>query len=178
MKVLFSYWLAVSTFASTPSFYGLLAKSIDGSPVEFSQYAGKVVLVVNVASQCGYTPQYAGLQKLYETYKDKGLVILGFPSNDFGEQEPGSDGEIKKFCKLNYGVQFPLFSKSHVKGEDKNSVYKYLIANEGSGNVEVDWNFEKFLIDRKGKLIHRFKSYTTPSDKALIAALEKALADH
>lgn len=160
------------------SFFDLSAQPIEGqNPVPLSQYSGKTVLVVNVASRCGYTPQYKGLQSLYEKYQGKGLVILGFPSNDFGGQEPGSNSEIKKFCSKNYGVSFPLFAKSPVSGPKKNPVYRYLVsaAEPLSAGGEVAWNFEKFLISKKGQVVGRFKSSVAPDDKDLIAAIEKQL---
>jgi len=150
-------------------------KKIDGSPVDLGSYKGKVVLVVNVASQCGYTRQYAGLQKLFETYKDKGLVVLGFPANDFGAQEPGSDGEIAKFCSSKYGVTFDMFSKITVKGPNKAALYKTL-TESADPKGEVAWNFEKFLIGRDGAVIGRYKSGVAPDDATLVAAIEAALA--
>jgi glutathione peroxidase len=162
---------------ASEGFFSLSATAIDGKQKNLSDYAGRVVLVVNVASQCGYTPQYEALEKLYEKYKDQGLVVLGFPSNDFGAQEPGSNTEILKFCKLKYGVNFPLFAKSHVIGEQKNAVYKFLVDDDaGASHEEVGWNFEKFLIGRKGTLVSRFKSQVTPSDKNLLSAIENELA--
>ncbi|HTM50751.1 MAG TPA: glutathione peroxidase [Bryobacteraceae bacterium] len=146
--------------------------SIDGAPAPLSEYKGKVALLVNVASQCGYTPQYAGLQKLYERYKDKGFVVLGFPANDFGAQEPGTNEEIKTFCTRNYRVTFPMFSKISVKGSGQAPLYKFLT---GSGGGEVQWNFTKFLIDGSGKVIGRFESGVEPDSAELIGAVEKAL---
>jgi glutathione peroxidase len=150
-------------------------KKIDGSTVDLAGYQGKVVLIVNVASQCGKTPQYAGLQKLYESYKDRGLVVLGFPANDFGRQEPGSDSEIASFCSTRYGVTFDMFSKIVVKGPDKAPLYKAL-TETATPPGEVGWNFEKFLIGRDGTIIGRFKSGVEPDDPALTSAIEKALA--
>ena len=149
-------------------------KKIDGTEKDLSGYNGKVVLVVNVASQCGYTSQYAGLQKLYDTFKDKGFVILGFPANDFGAQEPGSDSEIASFCSKNYGVTFDMFSKITVKGSGKAPLYKTL-TEASSPSGEVGWNFEKFLIGRNGEVIGRFKSGVSPQDPVLITAIEAAL---
>jgi glutathione peroxidase len=150
-------------------------QGIDGKPVDLSAYKGKVVLVVNVASQCGYTKQYAGLQKLYDARKDKGFVILGFPANDFGAQEPGSDAEIARFCSANYGVTFPMFSKITVKGAGKAPLYKAL-TEAADPKGEVSWNFEKFLIGKDGAVIGRFKSGVAPDDAKLVAAIETALA--
>ena len=149
-------------------------KKIDGSAVDLSKYKGKVVLIVNVASRCGYTPQYAGLQKLYDAYKDKGLVVLGFPANEFGAQEPGSDAEIASFCSSKYGVTFDMFSKIVVKGPNKAPLYKAL--TEGATPPgEVSWNFEKFLIGRDGTIVGRYKSAVAPDDAKLTGAIEVAL---
>ena len=153
-------------------------ETIDGKAVDLKDYQGKVVLIVNVASECGLTPQYAGLQELYEAHKDKGLVVLGFPCNQFGSQEPGSDSEIKQFCTSKYGVSFPMFSKIQVNGEDAAPLYKYLTAQnvEPVGDGKISWNFEKFLIDRDGQLVHRFSPRTGPSDPSLTKAIESELA--
>jgi glutathione peroxidase len=150
-------------------------KGIDGKPVDLASYKGKVVLVVNVASRCGYTGQYAGLQKLYDAHKDKGLVILGFPANDFGAQEPGSDAEIAQFCSTKYAVTFPMFSKITVKGAGKAPLYKTL-TEAADPKGEVGWNFEKFLIGKDGTVIGRFKSGVAPDDAKLVQAIEAALA--
>ena len=150
-------------------------KKIDGTEVDLASYKGKVVLVVNVASRCGYTGQYAGLQKLYDSYKDKGLVVLGFPANEFGAQEPGTDAEIATFCSSKYGVTFDMFSKFVVKGADKAPLYKTL-TESADPKGEVGWNFEKFLIDRNGKVVGRYKSGVAPDDATLKAAIEAALA--
>ena len=150
-------------------------KSIDGKPVDLAAYKGKVVLVVNVASQCGYTRQYAGLQKLYDAYKDKGFVILGFPANDFGAQEPGTDAQIAEFCSTKFGVTFPMFSKITVKGSGKAPLYEALTTSaEPAG--EVSWNFEKFLIGKDGSVVGRFKSGVAPDAAELTKAIEAALA--
>ncbi len=166
----------LSASSKVENFYSLSSNSIDGHKVDFSIYRGKLILAVNVASQCGYTPQYKGLEKLYEKFKDRGLVVLGFPSNDFGEQEPGSDAEIKSFCNLNYHVQFPIFSKSSVTGDKKSEVYKFLTgAAPADQPGEVQWNFEKFLIDRKGRVTGRYRSKMDPEAPELIHAIEKEL---
>lgn len=149
-------------------------KKIDGTAVDLAKYKGKVVLVVNVASRCGYTPQYTGLQKLYETYKDKGLVVLGFPANEFGGQEPGSDTDIAKFCSSKYGVTFDMFSKVVVKGPNKSPLYKSL-TESATPPGEVSWNFEKFLIGRDGAIVGRYKSAVAPEDAKLTGAIETAL---
>jgi len=150
-------------------------KLIDGSACDLSQYKGKVVLIVNVASRCGYTGQYAGLQKLYDAYKDKGLVVLGFPANEFGAQEPGSDAEIAQFCSTKYGVTFPMFSKIVVKGSGIAPLYKALTETANPAG-DVKWNFEKFLIGRDGAIIGRYKSGVGPDDATLKAAIEAELA--
>ena len=154
------------------------AKTIDGETVDLEDYEGNVVLVVNTASQCGLTPQYAGLQELYEKHKDKGFVVLGFPCNQFGSQEPGSEAEIKQFCSTKYKVSFPMFSKVDVNGDQAAPIYKYLTSKDvqPAGKGEVSWNFEKFLIDREGNLIHRFAPRTKPDDAELVKAIDSALA--
>ena len=153
-------------------------KSLDGKDVDLSKYKGKVVLMVNTASKCGYTKQYAGLQKLHEKYKDQGLAVLGFPANNFGAQEPGSDEDIATFCQKNYGVNFDMFSKISVKGEDKAPLYQLLTAGAGDEKLagEVGWNFEKFLIGRDGKLLARFKSKDAPESDTVTKAIEAELA--
>ncbi|HEY4326229.1 MAG TPA: glutathione peroxidase [Mucilaginibacter sp.] len=149
-------------FVAPSSVYDFKLKSIDGKDFSLSQYKGKKVLVVNTASKCGFTPQYAELQKLADLYKDK-LVVVGFPANNFGGQEPGANAEIKTFCEKNYGVTFPLSEKISVKGDDIYPLFKYLTeAPNPEFTGEIKWNFEKFLIDENGKLIHRFRSQTTP----------------
>ena len=149
-------------------------KKIDGTPVDLSSYKGKVVLIVNVASKCGYTKQYTGLQKLYDSYKDKGLIVLGFPANEFGGQEPGSDADIATFCSTKYGVTFDMFSKIVVKGPDKAPLYKSLTETATPAG-EVKWNFEKFLIGRDGAILGRFDSGVAPEDAKLKDAIEAAL---
>jgi glutathione peroxidase len=136
-------------------------------------YSGKVILVTNVASKCGFTPQYEGLEKLYQDYKDRGLVVLGFPSGDFGGQELATDGEIQEFCKLNFGVTFPLFSKSSVKGDNANPLFKTLTAKTGKA---PSWNFNKYLVDRNGKVIAHYPSKVAPNDPELSKAIQAALA--
>ena len=153
-------------------------KSLDGKPVDLSKYKGKVVLVVNVASQCGLTPQYKGLEKLHETYGDQGLAVLGFPANEFGAQEPGSDTEISTFCTTNYGVKFDMFSKVVVKGEGQCPLYKFLTSKETDPKFagDISWNFEKFLIDRDGNVINRFAPKVTPESPEVVDAIKAALA--
>jgi len=153
-------------------------KTIDGKEQNLSDYKGKVVLFVNVASKCGLTPQYEGLEALYEKYKDQGFVILGFPANNFGSQEPGTNAEIKQFCTSKYDVQFPMMSKISVKGEDKHPLYKFLTEGKAGDDFagDIEWNFAKFLVDRNGNVIARFSSKTTPKDPKVGETIEKALA--
>jgi glutathione peroxidase len=151
--------------------------SIDGKPAPLSQYQGKVVLIVNVASRCGFTPQYAGLEKIYEKYKDRGFVILGFPANNFGGQEPGTNEEIKTFCSSKYNVTFPIYSKISVKGADIHPLYQFLTdkqANPKTGG-DIQWNFTKFLVGKDGQVIARFEPAVTPESAEVTAAIEKAL---
>ncbi|MBM4020802.1 MAG: glutathione peroxidase [Planctomycetes bacterium] len=150
-------------------------KAIDGKDVDLGSYRGKVVLVVNVASRCGATPQYAGLQALYDKYKDQGFVVLGFPANDFGAQEPGSDEQIKAFCSSKYSVTFPMFAKITVKGADKPKLYRVL-TESADPSGEIGWNFEKFLIGKDGAVAGRFKTRVAPDDPLLVTAVEAALA--
>src|SRR5450631_2664600 len=158
------------------SVYDFTLNSIDGTATPLSSFKGKVVLVVNVASKCGFTPQYAGLEKLYETYKDKGFVIVGVPANNFGGQEPGSNEEIKTFCSRNYNVTFPMMSKVSVKGADSTPLYRYLTDKGAKTGGDIKWNFTKFLVDKKGNVINRFESAVTPEAAELVKAVEAALA--
>ena len=143
--------------------YDMTAIDMAGKDVRLSEYDGKLLLIVNTASKCGYTPQFKGLQALYEQYKDKGLEILGFPCNQFKSQDPGTNEEIESFCRVNYGVTFRMFRKIEVNGENRHPLYAYLIDNapEKAGE-DIDWNFEKFLIDRQGGIVHRYGRKTTP----------------
>ncbi len=152
--------------------------SLEGKPVELKKYAGKVVLVVNVASKCGLTPQYTELQSVYSKYKDKGLAVLGFPCNQFAGQEPGTSEEISEFCSKNYGVTFDMFSKVDVNGDKACDFYKYLTSQDTKpqGAGKISWNFEKFLIGRDGKVVARFGPRTEPDAPEVIEAIEKALA--
>ncbi len=160
------------------SIYDFVVKDIDGNDVKLEEFKGKVMLIVNVASKCGFTPQYEGLQKIYEQYKDKGLAVLGFPANNFLNQEPGTNQEIKQFCSLNYNVTFPMFSKISVKGKDIAPLYRYLTSKETNPQFagEISWNFNKFLVDRSGNIVARFGSRTKPESDELVQAIEKALA--
>jgi len=169
---------AFSLFAAASGPLDFTMKDIDGKEVDLAKTCkGKVVLIVNVASKCGLTPQYEELQKLYDTYNKRGLVILGFPANEFNAQEPGTNKEIKEFCTSKYKVTFPMFEKIVVKGEGIHPLYKFLTEKESDPAFpgEIKWNFTKFLVDRDGKLAARFEPKTTPSDKEVIAAVEKAL---
>jgi glutathione peroxidase len=161
------------------SIYDFRVADIDGNDVNLADYRGKVLLIVNVASKCGFTPQYKGLQKLYSQYKDRGFEILAFPSNDFMGQEPGTNEQIKTFCQLNYQVGFPLFSKISVKGGSIHPLYRFL--TEKSTNPKfagsITWNFNKFLIDRKGNIVNRFDSKTEPQNPEAIKAIEEALQE-
>jgi glutathione peroxidase len=160
------------------SIHELRLKTLEGEEQSLSRYKGKVLLMVNTASRCGYTPQYQGLQTVYERYRSKGFEVLGFPSNDFGGQEPGSAGEIRKFCSTKYKVGFPLFEKKPVSGRDKQVLYRWLIANEpgaGGSPTEVAWNFEKFLVGKDGKVLARFKSGVHPESPEVLKAIEGAL---
>ena len=153
-------------------------KDIDGKDVALSKYKGDVVLIVNVASKCGHTPQYKDLEALFKKYSGRGLRILGFPANNFREQEPGTNEEIKEFCEKNYGVTFDMFSKVSVKGDDTCELYKFLISKEkdvGHGG-EITWNFTKFLVGRDGKVLDRFEPKVKPDDPAVVHAIEEALA--
>ena len=162
---------------SSPNVYDFSFKTlVGGKPMPLSNYKGKVLLIVNTASQCGFTPQYEGLEKLYAAYKDKGLVIIGVPSNDFGAQEPGSSEEIAHFCKLNYGVSFPMASKEIVSGSDAHPFYKYAKKTLGFGTAPK-WNFHKYLVNRKGVLIDYFNSTTSPDSSRIKSAIESALSE-
>jgi glutathione peroxidase len=152
-------------------------RSIDGQDVKLESYRGKVLLLVNVASKCGFTPQYEGLESIYKKYKDQGLVVMGFPANNFFWQEPGTNEEIKTFCTTKYNVTFPMFAKISVKGKKMHPLYQFLTSKETnpefSGNIS--WNFNKFLIDRAGKIVDRFGSKEKPEDERVVQAVEKAL---
>ena len=155
-------------------------KDIDGNDVKLKKYKGNVLLVVNTASKCGYTPQYEGLQATYEKYKSEGFYVLGFPANNFGGQEPGTEAEIKEFCTLKYKVTFPMFAKISVKGDDQDPLYKFLTSKETNPQFagDITWNFNKFLIDKKGNVVARFSSKDKPDGEAVIAAIEKYLKEN
>ena len=164
--------------AMPSSVYGFTVTDIDGKPVDLAQFRGHPLLIVNVASKCGFTPQYAGLEQLYQHYKDQGLVVIGFPANNFREQEPGTNEEIKAFCTGRYNVTFPMMSKISVKGDDKAPLFRYLTepATAGDKAAEVSWNFNKFLIGKDGKLIAHFLSPVKPDAPELTQAIDAALA--
>jgi glutathione peroxidase len=158
--------------ATQPSPLDNTVKDIDGKDVNLADYKGKVVMIVNVASKCGYTKQYDGLEALYKKYSDQGFVVLGFPANNFKGQEPGTNEEIKNFCTSKYNITFPMMSKISVKGDDQHPVYKTLTSEKG----EVTWNFNKFLIGKDGKIIEHFDSKVKPDDEKLTSAVESAIA--
>jgi len=159
------------------SVYDFTMKDIDGKEVKLKKYKGNVALIVNVASKCGYTPQYEGLQRIYDQYKAQGFYVLGFPANNFGNQESGKESEIKEFCESKYKVKFPLFAKISVKGEDQHPLYNFLTSKETDPKFagDITWNFNKFLVDRKGNIVARFSSKDTPESEAVTQAIEKEL---
>ncbi len=167
----------VKTEVTAKSIYEFKVTDIDGKEIKLKKYKNKVVMFVNTASKCGYTPQYEGLQKIYDKYKDQGFVILGFPANNFGGQEPGSNEEIKEFCTLKYKVSFPMFAKISVKGDDQHPLYQYLTSEKTDPKFagEITWNFNKFLVNEKGEIIARFSSKETPESKEITTAIENAL---
>ncbi len=175
--LLLTTFLVGGTGLFAGSVYDYTLKTIDGQPMPLASLKGKVVMLVNVASRCGYTPQYAGLESLYEKHKDQGFVIVGIPANNFGSQEPGTNAEIKTFCKSKYDVKFPMASKVSVKGEDIAPLYQYLTdkSTDPKASGEIQWNFTKFLIDRDGRIVARFEPAIAPSDPSLNAVVEKAL---
>ncbi len=154
-------------------------KNIDGKDVKLKTYKGDILLIVNTASKCGYTPQYEGLQAIYDEYKAQGFTVLGFPANNFGGQEPGKESEIKEFCESKYKVKFPMFAKISVKGEDQDALYKFLTAKETNPKFggDISWNFNKFLVNRKGEIVARFSSKDTPESEAVKQAIEKYLKE-
>jgi glutathione peroxidase len=172
-----SFLISAADTGGTPkSLYSFTAQSIEGKAVELNQFKGKVTLVVNTASQCGYTPQYKELEELYEKYRGKGFLVLGFPSNDFGGQEPGSNSEIHTFCQTRYGVTFPLFTKASVTGPSKQAIFRFLTENAPTKlNGEVRWNFTKFLVNKTGQVVARFDSKIKPSDNHLTQKIEELL---
>ncbi len=161
--------------AQTPMVYDFTLNDIDGKPVSLSQFRGKALLLVNTASFCGNTPQYSDLEKIYEQYREKGFEILAFPANNFGQQEPGTNAEIKDFCYTKYSLSFPLFSKISVKGDDKHPLYRYL-TEQSPFPGEVEWNFQKYLVDRSGKVVARYHHRTKPSAPDVVRDVERVLA--
>ena len=172
LAFLFGAIACVPAVAACPVLLAYSFPSLSDQPVPLCQFEGKVLLVVNTASECGYTPQYQGLEALYRRYRDKGLVVLGFPANDFGGQEPGSNGDIARFCELNYGVSFPMFSKSSVSGGNANLFYASLAKKTGE---QPHWNFHKYLIDRSGETVLSFGSAVEPGDRKLTGEIERML---
>lgn len=175
-KLLSGLMCAASLFAAS-SVYDFTPNSIDGKPAPLADYKGKVLLIVNVASRCGFTPQYAGLETLFEKYKDRDLVIVGFPANNFGGQEPGTNQEIKSFCSRTYHVTFPMYSKISVQGGDQAPLYRFLTdrsLNPSTGGA-IQWNFTKFLVDRTGAVVARFEPDVTPDSREVVEAIERAL---
>ena len=169
--------LSTEASLSTSSFHDFKVKNAQGQEIDLSQYKGKVVLAVNVASKCGFTPQYEGLEKVYKKYVEQGLVVIGFPCNQFGAQEPGDDKEIQQFCKLTYDVDFPIMSKINVNGDDTAPVYKFMKTSAPGllGTEAIKWNFTKFLVGKDGKVIERYAPQTKPED--LAKDIEKALKE-
>jgi glutathione peroxidase len=170
-KLIGAICLMSAALFGASSVYDFTLNSIDGQPMPLQKFEGKVMLVVNVASNCGFTPQYEALEAAYEKYKDRGFVVVGFPANNFLGQEPGTNEEIKTFCTRKYNVKFPLYSKISVKGDDKAPLYQYLTQTGG----DIKWNFTKFLVDRNGKVIARFEPAVKPDSPEVTAAIEKAL---
>ena len=170
--------IAAIAAAQAHSIYDFTMKSIDGQQVSLKDYSGKVVMLVNVASKCGFTPQYAGLEKLYEKYKDRGFVIVGVPANNFAQQEPGTNEEIKKFCSNKYNVTFPMMAKVSVLGDDETPLYRFLTDKSANPQVggDIKWNFTKFLFDRNGQPVARFEPATTPDSPEVQSAIESALS--
>jgi glutathione peroxidase len=170
--------IAQTTGGKVPEVLKFTMNSLGGQPVNLSKYQGRVVLIVNTASECGYTYQYEGLQALHKKYASQGLSVLGFPSNDFGQQEPGSNADIQQFCKANYGVEFDMFSKIDVLGDSKAPLYRYLTSKSTNPQFpgDVSWNFEKFLVDRDGRIVARFLSAVEPMSAEVTGAVESALA--
>ena len=174
--IITSFILLMATIAAPDSFYDFSVKDIHGNEISMNEFKGQVIMIVNTASKCGFTRQYNELQQVYDRFKSDGFVILGFPANNFGWQEPGTDEEILEFCELNYGVNFPLFSKIDVKGSRQDPLFSYLTQtgnNDFTGSIR--WNFEKFLIDRNGILQRRFRSQTKPDDDTVIESITSLL---
>ena len=174
--VLLCALLMTPTLFAANSLYDIPLKDINGKETSLKQYKGKALLIVNVASRCGNTPQYKGLQELQDKYKEQGLVVLGFPCNQFGAQEPGSNAEIQEFCTKKYNVTFPMFDKIEVNGEKRHELYTTLAGKDSPFPGDIKWNFNKFLVGKDGKIIKRFDSKVTPESEELVKAVEAALA--
>lgn len=164
-----------ATSNTNSNIYDIVVKDIKMQDLKLSDYKGKVLLIVNVASKCGFTKQYDGLQEIYEKYKDQGFEVLGFPCNDFGGQEPGSNEEIAEFCSLNFNTTFPMFDKVKVLGEEKHPLFEILTNNSKTGKSDIKWNFEKFIIDKEGNIVDRFRSITKPESKKITSLIEQEL---
>ncbi len=175
----FLLFLLMSTFntpSETVNVHEFSLNTINGEEISLSEFSGNVLLIVNTASQCGFTPQYAGLQELHDTYYSKGFKVLGFPANNFGNQEPGTDEEIAEFCERNFGVSFPLFSRIDVRGENKHPLFQFLTESENPDFTgDINWNFEKFLVDQDGNLIRRFRSQVKPMSVEIKTSIETLL---
>jgi glutathione peroxidase len=175
LAILFAFFFTMEISAQnneTMSIYDFKVPALEGGTIDLSDYRGKKILIVNTASQCGYTPQYAQLEELYRSMSDK-VVVIGFPANNFGGQEPGTNEDIAAFCEKNYGVTFPMAAKVSVKGKDQHELFQWLTAEDNEDFTgDIKWNFEKFVIDEEGKLVHRFRSGASPLDEAVLAALE------
>ena len=171
------FWKSNTNIALTPpkNFYEIKINDINKHPIKLEDYKNKVVLIVNVASKCGFTAQYEGLQELYDKYKDKNVVILGVPSNDFGNQEPGNEKDILSFCQTNYNVTFPLTEKVHVKSKDQHPLYTFLTQSNPDFSGPVKWNFSKFLVNQEGKVIKRFSSMTKPLSKSITSEIDSLI---
>lgn len=176
IALLFASILIMETKDTQTSFYDYTVTDITGEEVSLDIYKGKVIMIVNTASMCGFTKQYSDLQQLYETHRENGFVILGFPANNFGNQEPGSDEEIRAFCELNYNITFPMFSKVEVAGSDQHPLFSYLTQHENRDFTgSINWNFEKFLVDRDGQLLRRFRTRVNPMDDVIRNAVSELL---
>ncbi len=176
ISILSTLLLGMISVRAAGSLYDIPLKDIDGQSASLKPYQGKVLIVVNVASHCGYTPQYEDLQAVYQKYKDQGLVVLGFPCNQFGAQEPGSGAEIKQFCTSKYSVTFPMYEKILVNGPERHPLYKFLAGGDSPVSGDIKWNFTKFLVGRDGKILQRFGSGVKPGSTEMTAAAESALA--
>lgn len=173
--MIFCIAAATAAYTAPKTVYDFTVKDISGKDVPLKSYAGKVIMIVNVASKCGLTPQYDDLEKLYGQYGEKGFVVLGFPANNFANQEPGTDEEIQQFCRLTYGVTFPMFAKISVRGDDQHELYRFLTGSAGDFGGDIKWNFTKFLIGKDGSVINRFEPKTKPNAPEVITAIENAL---